>query len=214
MEMGNTLRGFPAYDENGNIGAMKHKGLKLGSSSVIDEFEYDYHQGGNKLKYVKDWAADASGTVGGKWGLGDFTDKNSGDDYGYDVNGNMTVDLNKKMIGTPGVDQENGAITYNHLNLPWKILVDGGNKGSITYIYDAAGNKLSKVAEDKSIAGKTITTTTSYIGGLVYECKTSSPVDLTKIILNGYKRRGMRKAPSGIFRQIVMWRPILSMIIL
>jgi hypothetical protein len=79
MEMGNTTRSLPAYDENGNIRSMKQKGLKLGSSSVIDELEYDYHQGGNKLKYVKDWAADASGTVGGNWGLGDFTDKNTGD---------------------------------------------------------------------------------------------------------------------------------------
>lgn len=181
MEMGNTLRGFPAYDENGNIGAMKHKGLKLGNSQVIDELVYDYHNGGNKLKYVKDWATDASGTVGGSWGLGDFTDNNpdnpNKNDYGYDVNGNMVVDLNKKMTGTPDIDQAGGAITYNHLNLPWKIQVDGGNKGNITYVYDAAGKKLSKVVEDKSIAGKIVTTTTNYIGGLVYESKATNPAD-------------------------------------
>ena len=177
MEMGNTTRTLPAYDENGNIRAMKHWGLKLGNSQVIDELEYDYYNGGNKLKFVKDWAADASGTVGGSWGLGDFTDKNSGDDYGYDVNGNMVVDLNKKMTGTPGIDQASGAVTYNHLNLPWKIQVDGGNKGTVTYTYDAAGIKLSKVVEDKSVAGKTITTTTSYVGGLVYESKATNPAD-------------------------------------
>jgi RHS repeat-associated protein len=179
MEMGNVTKQLPAYDENGNIRAMTHKGLKLENSTVIDELEYDYHDGGNKLKSVKDWAADASGTVGGSWELGDFTDNNSGDDYGYDVNGNMIVDLNKKMTGTPGIDQTNGAITYNHLNFPQKLLVDGGNKGTITYVYDALGNKLSKVIEDKSIPGKTITTTTSYVGGLVYESKSTNPVNLT-----------------------------------
>lgn len=185
MEMGNTARGLPAYDENGNIRAMKQKGLKLGNSQVIDELEYDYHNGGNKLKFVKDWAADASGTVGGSWGLGDFTDKNSGNDYGYDANGNLIVDLNKKMNGTPDVDQAGGAITYNHLNLPWKIQADGGNKGTITYTYDAAGGKLSKVVEDKSVAGKIITTVTSYVGGLVYESKTTNPADA----VNDYTER-------------------------
>lgn len=181
MEMGNTGRKFPAYDENGNIGAMKHRGLKLGNSQVIDELVYDYHNGGNKLKYVKDWAADATGTVGGSWGLGDFTDNNpdnpNKNDYGYDVNGNMVVDLNKKLTGTPDIDQVGGAITYNHLNLPWKILVDGGNKGTITYTYDAAGVKLSKVVEDKSVAGRIVTTATTYIGGLVYESKATNPSD-------------------------------------
>jgi RHS repeat-associated protein len=177
MEMGNTLKGFPAYDENGNIGAMKHKGLKLGNSQVIDELVYDYHNGGNKLKSVKDLATDASGAVGGSWGLGDFTDNNNGDDYGYDINGNMIVDLNKKMTGTPAIDQANGAISYNLLNLPWKIQVDGGNKGAITYTYDAAGQKLSKVVEDKSAAGKIVTSITSYVGGLVYESKTTNPAD-------------------------------------
>ena len=73
--------------------------------------------------------ADASGTVGGNWGLGDFTNKNSGDDYGYNVNGNMVVYLNEKMTGTPGINQTDSAIIYNHLNLPWKIEVEGGNKG-------------------------------------------------------------------------------------
>ncbi|MBO9205245.1 MULTISPECIES: RHS repeat domain-containing protein [Niastella] len=178
MEMGNAVRGLPAYDENGNIRSMKQKGLKLGSSSVIDELEYNYNSGGNKLKYVKDWATNPSGTVGGDWGLGDFTDKNdNSNDYGYDVNGNMIVDLNKKMIGTPDIDQAIGAITYNHLNLPWQMQIDGGNKGTITYTYDAAGNKLIKAVLDKSVVGKTIATTTSYVGGMAYESKSTNPAD-------------------------------------
>jgi RHS repeat-associated protein len=65
--------------------------------------------------------------------------------------------------------------------LPWQITVktdDGlSQKGTITYIYDATGNKLKKVVEDKSTTGKTITTITSYIGGLIYESKTTSPAN-------------------------------------
>ncbi|MBO9205248.1 MULTISPECIES: hypothetical protein [Niastella] len=68
-------------------------------------------------------------------------------------------------------------IFFIYLNLPWQMQIDGGNKGTITYIYGAAGNKLSKTVLDKSVAGKTITTTTSYVGGMVYESKSTSPAD-------------------------------------
>ncbi len=54
-------------------------------------------------------------------------------DYGYDENGSIKYDHNKEIE----------SITYNHLNLPLKVTVTG--KGSITYTYDAAGNKLKKV---------------------------------------------------------------------
>jgi len=53
-------------------------------------------------------------------------------------------------------------------------------KGTITYTYDGAGNKLKKVTlENPSAANgnKTITTTTTYVGAFVYESKTISPVD-------------------------------------
>ncbi len=65
--------------------------------------------------------------------LGDFKNAaNVDDDYSYDVNGNLTLDKNKSI----------SSITYNHLNLPQVITVTG--KGTITYTYDAAGNKLKK----------------------------------------------------------------------
>jgi hypothetical protein len=93
----------------------------------------------------------------------------------------MITDLNKKLNGSTGIDiTSGGAITYNYLNLPWQIPVkadNGGDKGTITYTYDAAGSKLKKVVADNSTSGKTITTTTSYVGGLVYESKTTSPAN-------------------------------------
>lgn len=145
---------------------------------LIDDLHYEYYNGGNKLRQVSDnvipQAAGAS--------LGDFTDNNSGNDYGYDGNGNMITDKNKKLNGTPGVDQVSGAIVYNHLNLPWQVKVEDGNKGTITYVYDAAGIKLKKITFEKSATvvynnssvTSDITTTTNYLGSLVYESKTYS----------------------------------------
>lgn len=105
--------------------------------------------------------------------MGDFTDNsNGGDDYVYDRNGNLITDLNKRINGSIGMDQANGgAIEYNHLNLPWKINVtdeQGNAKGVITYIYDAAGNKLEKRVHDNTNASSPGKATT-YIGGIVYE---------------------------------------------
>ena len=68
----------------------------------------------------------------------------------------MVSDQNKKIT----------QITYNILNLPGVITVSG--KGTIKYYYDAAGNKLRKRTTD--ITGSPVkTTTTTYIGGAVYQ---------------------------------------------
>jgi hypothetical protein len=96
--------------------------------------------------------------------LGDFTDKNrTADDY--DDNGNLIYDKNKKIT----------SIEYNHLNLPWKITVnndDGSPKGTITYIYDATGNKLEKRTSETASTYNNNTakqTNTTYLSGFVYE---------------------------------------------
>lgn len=86
-------------------------------------------------------------------------------DYSYDANGNLTSDKNKDIA----------SITYNYLNLP--SVVSFGAKGSITYTYDAGGNKTKKITVDNSVSGKTFTATTTYIAGFVYESKTITPVD-------------------------------------
>ena len=82
--------------------------------------------------------------------MGDFKDgANSGDDYSYDANGNLTADNNKNI----------STIVYNHLNLPQTITISG--KGSIDYVYDAAGNKLKKIVHE---AGKLDKTTLYLLG--------------------------------------------------
>ncbi len=167
MMMGDGT-GENAYDENGNIKKMMQWGFKLTGSTPIDQLDYSYHSNSNKLKAVGESIATATDNK-----LGDFTDKSSGtDDYGYDRNGNMITDLNKRINGSTGIDQvSGGAIEYNHLNLPWKITVKDDNnnvKGTITYIYDAAGNKLEKRVHDNTNTAAPDKATT-YIGGMVYE---------------------------------------------
>ena len=168
MKMGNGTDPISAYDANGNILGMYQMGLKGNSSVSVDDLFYKYLPNSNKLKYV----TDAVNSVGSK--LGDFqetvqnnTDNKASDkaDYTYDANGNLSYDDNKAI----------SSITYNYLNLPSLITITG--KGSISYSYDAGGNKLRKTTiENKSIFNKNIETTTitDYIGGLVYESKSDN----------------------------------------
>jgi RHS repeat-associated protein len=154
------------YDANGNILTMNQKGLKLNVSPTIDQLTYTYLTSSNKLAKVADALSDPATK------LGDFKDgaNGSGNDYVFDVNGNLTLDHNKAI----------SSITYNHLNLPLVITITG--KGTITYTYDAAGNKLKKATIENASAANnniTTTTTTTYINGFVYETKTDNNAQTT-----------------------------------
>ncbi|MET6999438.1 DUF6443 domain-containing protein [Chitinophaga defluvii] len=183
VQMGNSgADDGSAYDANGNIQKMKQWGLKLTGPAQIDNLTYTYHAGGNRLKAVTE-----AGTGTTDHGLGDFTDKNTSSvDYGYDRNGNMIIDLNKRLTGTiaPNTDMlSGGAILYNHLNLPRQITVrndaNTADKGTITYVYDAVGTKLQKITVENGVSvtyggspvTTTITTTTTYLNGAVFESK-------------------------------------------
>jgi RHS repeat-associated protein len=141
------------YDDNGNIKSMQQRGLlTAGNSDLVDDLTYTYIPGTNRLATVTD-SRNTSQEA-----LGDFQDGNkNGNDYDYDANGNMTIDKNKNITSN---------ITYNHLNLPVHITVAG--KGTITYTYDAGGNKLRKETVD-NITGSTITW---YLGDIVYQNNT------------------------------------------
>jgi RHS repeat-associated protein len=166
--MGNGVDPAQAYDANGNILAMQQMGWKLGGNNApIDQLTYNYKTNSNGLKNVIDGQNDPLTT------LGDFrtsslspysTNKtDQAVDYSYDYNGNLTRDLNKD-IGSSTTD----GIVYNHLNLPWQITVRSatGTKGTITYIYDAAGTKLKKTTSDQAGNMQTVTT---YIDGFQYQ---------------------------------------------
>ncbi|WP_255373017.1 DUF6443 domain-containing protein [Chitinophaga sp. YR573] len=138
------------YDANGNIITLKQVGLVGAAIDTIDRLTYTYASGSNKLMAVSDTSHTANAN------LGDFINgTNSGNDYAYDGNGNLTVDQNR-----------GSAITYNHLNLPATISIVG--KGSISYQYDATGNRLKKTVIDSRVS-PVKTTVTDYVNGLVYK---------------------------------------------
>src|SRR4051812_6275645 len=112
-------------------------------TNVIDNLVYTYPGNSNRLSMVADNANNSSG----------FNDANTtGDDYAYDVNGNLISDKNKNIT----------QIMYNHLNLPKKIIFGTGN--TIEYIYNAAGQKLEKIVIENNIASNT-----NYLGGFQYK---------------------------------------------
>ncbi|WP_074406964.1 DUF6443 domain-containing protein [Aquimarina megaterium] len=135
------------YDKTGNILSLNRKGnLNEAATSFgdMDMLAYTYDSG-NKLLRVTD-------TGNTTFGFNDGT--NTNDDYAYDANGNMTQDQNKGIIG----------ITYNHLNLPKTVTVNNAShNGNITYIYDATGVKLKKIATEGS------SLITEYAGNYIYK---------------------------------------------
>ncbi len=127
------------YDVMGNITRMQ----RYAGGTLVDQMHYDYTDG-NRLNSVLDTnintnaAFQLPGTTG----------------YSYDLNGNMLSRTN--AVTTNNLSN----ITYNHLNLPSGITADGA---TITYTYDATGNKLKKL-----VSGST-SLNNDYISGIHYQ---------------------------------------------
>ncbi|MGV0829350.1 DUF6443 domain-containing protein [Empedobacter brevis] len=138
-----------SYDHNGNILTLKRYGqTEQATPRLMDNLTYNYENAEKSNRLLK--VTDSSNTFG-------FNDGNkTGNDYTYDVNGNLKTDLNK------GIE-----IDYNHLNLP--TLVKKGAQ-TIEYAYSATGVKLRKIvkAQQGVNAGLT-TTTTEYLDGFQYK---------------------------------------------
>jgi len=134
-----------SYDKNGNIMGLTRNGNSE-SATAIDALLYTYanNNTGNQLMKVTDNSNKSVGFIDGT---------NAGDDYAYDLNGNMVSDANKNIT----------SITYNHLNLPAKITF--ATTGNIVYIYNAAGQKLQKIVNRTG----TTAVVTDYLGGYQYE---------------------------------------------
>jgi RHS repeat-associated protein len=167
------------YDENNNLLQMNQKGIIPGNNSpvFIDKLLYEYKQvagasWSNQLRRVYDQTTDLSATNNGT--LGDFKDENYGvntDDYGYDGNGNLVKDNNKKIRIGAG----NGVV-FNFMDKPQKITIE--NKSITEFIYDASGLKLGKKVTNTTTGSWK---TTWYMGDFIYE-ETSSLVKLTMIL--------------------------------
>lgn len=184
IKVGDGVNVGTAYDANGNIKQMQQWGLKVNSSAQLDNIRYTYYSNSNQLKSATDFTNDAYSQLGdfitsethpqysSKAALTSVSSQSLFDaitDYTYDGNGNMITDLNKGMTDwfMPGVP----GIRYNYLNLPEYIDATNGMayQKTVTFVYDAKGNKLQKIVYDGLGRNRTEETTTTYIGGMVYE---------------------------------------------
>ncbi|MCD8406238.1 hypothetical protein LNI91_11875, partial [Tenacibaculum dicentrarchi] len=144
------------YDKNGNIKTLIRKGhinIDADVFGTMDNLVYSYDNG-NKLHAVTDTGNDSYGFKDGN--SSDNIYDNGNDDYKYDVNGNMISDANKGITN----------ITYNHLNLPAQVTIDGKY---INYVYDATGVKLSKYID----LGYSENEYTYYAGNYIYKRRAS-----------------------------------------
>ena len=132
-----------SYDKHGNMLTLSRNGNQ---TAAIDNLTFSYR--GNQLMRTDDTGENS--TIVGSMDFCDGT--NTGDDYAYDVNGNLIKDSNKNIVD----------IQYNILNLPSKVTFGDGN--SVSYMYAADGRKLQTV---HTINGTT--TTTDYAGNMIYE---------------------------------------------
>jgi RHS repeat-associated protein len=140
------------YDARGNIKTLKRYGKNNTTCSwgLIDDLTYQYdpsitaYNPTNKLYKI----TDASDLTRG------FKSANQSFSYNcnYDVNGNLVWDANKNISN----------IDYNHLNLP-TVINFIGNK-TITFLYDAGGNKLRKTVVDNGVTQYV----QDYAGGIEY----------------------------------------------
>lgn len=141
------------YDLNGNITTLNRT---RGSSTFIDQLTYTYNST-NRVQGINDQATD-TGPFG--YRPGNYTG------YSYDANGSMTV-LPTPPDGTP---LANINIQYNMLSLPQAIT--GGR--TITYTYDATGNKLRRVSATAGI--------TDYVSGIEYDQPTGASSETLSFI--------------------------------
>lgn len=132
------------YDRMGNLLTLKRNGLvKNDTYGEVDILTMKYD--GNRLKKVEN-----TGEETGEKEAMYFADGiHSDTEYQYDVNGNMTADLNKGI-----------SIEYNPMNLPQRICFTKAKNTESRYIYAADGTKLAYIGTDKR---------TDYVGNIIYE---------------------------------------------
>lgn len=121
-----------SYDPNGNILTYTRNGF--GATTAMDNLSYGYNKDvnnqliNNRLRHVKDAIGDANYT--------EDIDNQPDDNYDYDAIGNLIKDTKEGIT-----------------NISWsvygKILSITKAGGTISYTYDAAGNRISKTVGGK-----------------------------------------------------------------
>lgn len=152
VKLGHNYNEWLSYDANGNILSLDRNGISDDHTNLIliDQLDYHYEsENSNILIGVNDFSGNTAG-FNKELLTEDFEED---PDYVYDAYGNLIVD-NVKNISS---------ITYNHLNLPVKIIFNDDSNKYIQYLYTAGGEKVLKtVKHDDSISH------TRYIHGFQY----------------------------------------------
>jgi RHS repeat-associated protein len=166
-----------SYDANGNIKTYLRNGDA--ARQYMDDMVYSYKAGKNQLDRVVDAAPDAVGNYhlynDLKRTQPNGSQGQAAGNYSYDAIGNLTADISEGIT-----------------NISWsvygKILSITKASGTITYTYDAGGNRISKTANNK---------TTWYVrdasGNVmaVYEKEASANLKQTEVHLYGSSRLGI-----------------------
>ena len=149
-----------AYDENSNITSLRRMGAtNTRRYGLIDDLSFTYQ--GNRRVTVQDEAGTLSYS-----GASDFVDgADSEEEYEYDDNGALTMDLNRGIT----------SIEYDNLGNPKKITFTDNR--SIEYVYSADGIKFRAIHKKPGLTawthygGTVVLTwrrdTADYIGNLI-----------------------------------------------
>jgi RHS repeat-associated protein len=161
-----------SYDPNGNILAYVRNGTTAGGKQLaMDSLLYDYYPSTNQLKHIADDAGYSSNYTE------DIDNQSNAANYTYDAIGNLKTDAGE---GLTNIDW----------NVYGKIKSITKSTGSISYTYDASGNRISKTVGDK---------TTIYVrdasGNVmgVYERTGSADLAQVETHLYGSSRLGIQK---------------------
>ena len=174
------------YDKNGNITTLVRNSFEDESYEYeIDNLMYAYDANNkNQLATVTDNSGWTDGFNENKDPNG--YSANDTTDYTYDANGNMVSDENKGI----------SSITYNHLNLPVKIVFDNDLNFRIEYLYDATGKKVAKKVHTKETVyfpcqgggggGESFRSTSA--AGVTQQCSSTSQVlEETDYLAGGFQ---------------------------
>jgi len=147
---------YPIYDLNGNITAF-NRGVGPTTYVNTDQLVYSYLDANsnytNQVQSINE--LNTTSTVGMLGGLTKYT---------YDGNGNMLTQANTNTAN----NLRDKTYNYNLLNLPQTVVAHTGitTTSTLTYTYDAAGNKLRRISTGLS-------NTTDYITGIQYDGATT-----------------------------------------
>ncbi len=158
------------YDPDGNILTYGRNGApEVGMPQKVDGLSYEYYAGSNRLKRVGD-----NSSLTGNYAE-DIDDQADPNNYTYDAIGNLKTDLSE-------------VVTAIHWTVYGTIVSVFRPSGTISYAYDASGNRITKTA-----AGKTTLYIRDAIGNVmsVYEVPALNQIGQKGVHLYGSSRLGM-----------------------